>query len=232
MAGRPRTRSIAGEAGSLVLVLSGVLLLLLSPVRGLVGQWQQHQAAIVQDRHVFVYRNALDAAYAALADPIEDELVTFSQGAVPVLPTATADEVRSTSALRRFAQVRIRIPSIGLDQAVVEGVSVDALRRGPGHYPGTALPGALGNAVISGHRTTYSRPFALLDRLGPGDLIFLDTPEGTFPYEVERTLVVSPAEVGPLLPSSYAKLTLTTCNPPGSARERLVVEARLAGTPG
>src|SRR5438034_7720310 len=60
---------------------------------------------------------------------------------------------------------RIFIPKIGIDKYVVEGVNVDDLRKGPGHYPSTQLPGHEGNSAIAGHRTTYGAPFGDLDQV-------------------------------------------------------------------
>src|SRR5207245_8853178 len=61
----------------------------------------------------------------------------------------------------------IKIDKIGVDKVVVEGTSVPDLRKGPGHYTGSPLPGQLGNAAIAGHRTTYGAPFGALDQLAP-----------------------------------------------------------------
>ena len=69
----------------------------------------------------------------------------------------------------------IRIPKIGVDRAVVQGIGVPDLRKGPGHYPATPLPGQLGNAAIAGHRTTYGAPFNRLDELAVGDPILIAT---------------------------------------------------------
>jgi sortase A len=74
----------------------------------------------------------------------------------------------------------IRIPEIGAEHAVVEGVSLADLRKGPGHYPETPLPGEAGNAAIAGHRTTYGAPFKRLDELAPGDKIEVITARGAF----------------------------------------------------
>jgi sortase A len=119
----------------------------------------------------------------------------------------------------------IRIPEIGLDMAVVEGVAPDDLKKGPGHYPGTPLPGAEGNVGIAGHRTTYARPFWALDRLETGDRIYVDTRRGRFIYQVEWIRVVAPQQVEVLDATSDASLTLTTCHPKFSAAQRLVVRA-------
>jgi sortase A len=122
----------------------------------------------------------------------------------------------------------IRIPKIGLDKVVVEGTTVADLRKGPGHYEGTPLPGQQGNAAIAGHRTTYGAPFADLDQLQPGDVITVQTLAGTFDYRVRAggVFVVNPSEVAVLETTpSEDMLTLTTCNPKYSARERLIVQA-------
>ncbi|HEY2331947.1 MAG TPA: class E sortase [Acidimicrobiales bacterium] len=125
----------------------------------------------------------------------------------------------------------IRIPKIGVDKAVVEGVGVPDLRKGPGHYPGTPLPGQPGNAAIAGHRTTYGAPFYNLDQLTNGDEIDVTTLQGQFRYVVDRTQVVRPNQLEVLAPTLESRLTLTTCNPRFSASQRLVVSAVLAGQP-
>jgi sortase A len=126
---------------------------------------------------------------------------------------------------------RIRIPVASVDWTVVEGVGTADLRRGAGHMPGTALPGQPGNAVISGHRTTYGAPFHNLDRLAPGDLITVTTITGTHAYQVVEARVVRPAEMWVTEQWQGSWLTLTTCHPRFSSRERLVIFARLIGGP-
>jgi sortase A len=123
----------------------------------------------------------------------------------------------------------IDIPKIGLSAAFVEGVNVDDLRNGPGHYPGTPLPGQEGNAAIAGHRTTYGAPFGDLDQLARGDEIRVQTVQGTFKYTVdEAPYVVDPNDSSPLdAMTGAAKLTLTTCDPKYSAANRLIVKANL-----
>jgi len=123
----------------------------------------------------------------------------------------------------------IQIPKIGVDQAVVEGVGVEDLKKGPGHYPGTPLPGEAGNAAIAGHRTTYGAPFNRLDELKQGDPITVRTRAGIFRYEVSESSVVSPDQVSVLDPTPDNRITLTTCNPKYSAAERLIIVAVLTG---
>lgn len=131
----------------------------------------------------------------------------------------------------------IRIPRLGKDYSyvIVEGVSVADLRKGPGHYPGTALPGGLGNFVVSGHRTTYLAPFNRVDELKPGDKILVDTQDEQYVYEVTGEKVVSPDDLDvtdpvPLHPGQTPTehlITLTTCHPKYSASHRLIVFGKM-----
>jgi sortase A len=127
------------------------------------------------------------------------------------------------------AMARIRIPEIDVDKIVVEGVEVSDLKRGPGHYPDSPLPGQPGNAAIAGHRTTYGAPFNRLDELEAGDEILVTTVQGAFRYEVREQLIVSPDQVEVLDDFGDDRLTLTACHPEYSARQRIVVVAALRG---
>ncbi|HSM02258.1 MAG TPA: sortase [Acidimicrobiia bacterium] len=126
---------------------------------------------------------------------------------------------------------RLVIPQIGVDWIFVEGVSVADLRKGPGHMPGTAMPGQYGNAVISGHRTTYGAPFNRLDELAPGDRFTVETLIGVHTYEVVRLTIIQPSDYWVTEHRDGAWLTFTTCNPKGSARERLIVFSKLVDGP-
>ena len=86
----------------------------------------------------------------------------------------------------------LHIPKIGLTMVFVEGTGRDDLKKGPGHYPDTPLPGTIGNAAIAGHRTTYLHPFYDVDKLQPGDDIIIETVAGTFTYEMTQQLIVQP----------------------------------------
>lgn len=130
---------------------------------------------------------------------------------------------------------RIYFPTLGKKEVhvVVEGVSHEDLKKGPGHYPGTSLPGEIGNMVISGHRTTYGAPFNRLDELKVGAPIIIETATSFFTYKVTGLTVVQPTAVGetdpvpnqPGVTPTQRLLTLTTCNPKYSARTRLVIRA-------
>ena len=82
--------------------------------------------------------------------------------------------------------------------------------------------------AIAGHRTTYGKPFANLDHLKPGDEIFLETPVGKYTYKVSRTRSsCHPTDFSVIAQTPGKTLTLTTCHPKGSARQRLVIKAEL-----
>jgi len=132
---------------------------------------------------------------------------------------------------------KIEIDRIGLKAVVVEGVSDEDLKDGPGHYPATPLPGQKGNAAIAGHRTTYGAPFASIDELQVGDKIKITTLQGSFTYGViaqadgSPNLIVSPSHVEVLDDAGDNRLTLTACHPKYSASQRIIVNAVLEGEP-
>ena len=126
---------------------------------------------------------------------------------------------------------RLVIERIELDAVIFEGVDRATLKSGPGHMPSTPLPGQPGNAVISGHRTTYGRPFYDLDLLVPGDEIEVETALGISTYAVRDVLIVAPTDVWVTNNIDGAWLTLTTCHPRFSAAERLVIQAELVDGP-
>ena len=132
------------------------------------------------------------------------------------------------------AIAKLEIPKMGKvgDKAlfVVPGVSHDDLKLGPGHYPDTPLPGQLGNASIAGHRTTYGEPFRHIDQLAPGDQITVTMVTGDkFVYEVASTEIVGPDDyyVVTTTDPTVAELTLTSCHPVYTARQRIAVHAFL-----
>ncbi|RKS79247.1 sortase A [Actinomadura pelletieri DSM 43383] len=134
----------------------------------------------------------------------------------------------------------IRIPRFGKDYnyVIIEGVDRKDLRKGPGHYPGTALPGQIGNFVVSGHRTTYSAPFNRLGELDRGDKILIDTRDKQYIYRVTDRAIVKPSatEVTAPVPRHPKRtptkrmITLTTCHPKYSAAKRMIIFGELAST--
>ncbi len=128
---------------------------------------------------------------------------------------------------------KLLIPKIDLDWYVVQGVGKDDLAKGPGHFRETPMPGQLGNAAIAGHRTTHGAPFGDLNELAPGDLItvIMANGSGTFTYSVTGTVIVSPSEYAAVIPTvdfTVATLTLATCHPEYTSKQRMIVQAVLA----
>lgn len=164
-------------------------------------------------------QQALAAEFDALPSPEPTPTSSPTRAPKPAPPPKLGDAV-----------ARIRIPKIDLNMIVVEGVGLDQLAKGPGHYRGTAMPGQEGSVGIAGHRTGWGSPFIDLDRLSKGDRIIVETKrEGRFVYRVTGTTVVDPGDVWVLEgdPDSTARftLTLTTCTPKYTSRDRLIVWA-------
>jgi sortase A len=122
---------------------------------------------------------------------------------------------------------KIQIPSIGVSKYVVEGTDAESLRKGPGHYPDTPLPGQHGTAAIAGHRTTYGAPFRHLDGVDRNDRIVLEMPYGTFVYRVEKLKIVDDSALWVTHRVKHDRLVLTACHPLYSAAQRIVAFARL-----
>lgn len=166
---------------------------------------------------------------------LRQELHATLRQAPPVSTPTTVSPKPNTTAVplppppTGSAVAVIKIPHIGVNDAVVEGVGVGDLKEGPGHYPRTPLPGQPGNTAIAGHRTTYGAPFSRLDELHPGDDIFVSTRNGTFHYQVAFSHDVYPWQSQVIDPTPDNRLTLTTCTPKYSAAKRLIVVATLLG---
>lgn len=128
--------------------------------------------------------------------------------------------------LQGDAIARLKLPSLDRSYYVVEGTDTDTLRKGPGHYPETPLPGERGTAAIAGHRTTYGAPFRTIDKLKRGDPIVVEMPDGTFHYRVERVRIVDDSALWVTNMVAYNRLVLTACHPLYSAAQRVVAFAR------
>jgi len=194
--------------------------------------WSAGYAQVQQGRLDAAYRDK-SASFTAIAAANSDTRVhnVPRREVVRRLAVLYGDHLRAGDPIGR-----LRIPSINLDRLVQQGSrslggldpSSDhtLLRSGPVHYAVTPLAGAGEPFAVAGHRTTYGAPFNKLDRLRPGDPIFLDTPYARFSYAVAKTTEVLPNDVGVLYDRGYS-LVLTTCTPLYSASHRLVVWAVL-----
>lgn len=121
----------------------------------------------------------------------------------------------------------ISIPKIGVSMTMYEGIRMTTLDYGPGHWPGTALPGQAGNVVVGGHRTSKHKVFRNVDQLVRGDEIVFEDANGRHVYRVDRVEIVDPTAVWIVNPTETPTATLFACHPPGSTRQRIVVFADL-----
>ena len=118
------------------------------------------------------------------------------------------------------------MPTLDRSYVVAEGTDTEMLRTGPGHGTETGLPGMRRTVALVRHRTTYLAPFAEIDELERGDPIVLTMPYGRFTYRVESSRVVDPSALW-VTKRGSDRLVLTSCHPPFSAAQRIVVFARL-----
>ena len=168
-------------------------------------------------------------------DVLEREFEAQSQPESSSTPDASgAEELPSD------AYARMRIPRLGesWEWIVVEGVDLNTLTRGPGHYPESAAPGETGNFAVAGHRATYGEPFAYLDQVQAGDEILVERDGQDFRYVVTESFITVPSDTDVLLPvpgqpgvdPEIGTVTLTTCNPRWGSTQRLIVHGALQGS--
>ncbi len=124
----------------------------------------------------------------------------------------------------------VTIPKIGLVTPIYEGIWLTVIDHGPGHWPGSAVPGQRGNTVFAGHRVTHTHPFLDVDLLAPGDRVVFTMPNGVFTYAVTGTTIVTPDEISIVYPTATPTMTLFACHPKHSAAERIVVKGKLVSS--
>lgn len=125
---------------------------------------------------------------------------------------------------------RIQIPSIHIDHKIYEGVTLTVVDHGPGHWPGSAMPGDRGNTVFAGHRTTHDKPFGDLDLVKKGDQVTFEMGGRRAVYEVTDNFIVDGSNTDIALPTPDATMTLFACHPKGSAKQRIVLQGKLLST--
>jgi sortase A len=176
---------------------------------------------------------ALGAAVAEAAEadlsPVGDASAELLAELRAVLPTPDPIPLDPRAPTPEVVHGTLSIPSIGLSQPLHSGVTLTAIDRGPSHWPGTAMPGELGNVVVAGHRTTFTRPFWDLDLVQPGDELIFDMADGSrHVYEAVGTEVVDASAVHIVDQAVGHTATLFACHPKGSARQRIVGHFELA----
>ena len=206
--------TILAVVGTLVLLDVAVTVAWREPVTWLLGRSEQSQ----------------------LSDRLDEVDRSFGASVAGQLPERGSPEIRIALAARAFAERartgdplgRLEMPAIGQRSIVLQGTGQAELRKGPGHYTPTSLPGQRGTVGIAGHRTTWEQPFRRINELQAGDRLVMAMAYGRFTYSVEKTRIVRPSEVSVLAAASgRERLVLTACHPLYSAAQRIVVFARL-----
>jgi sortase A len=171
-----------------------------------------------------------DQSFADLPVPPPPTTTTTLPPSHAVAPTKPVDPPANPTAPAPVVKIgEIRIPKIGLVHPIYEGITLTVIDHGPGHWPGSAMPGQVGNAVFAGHRVTHTHPFRNIDQLVPGDLIQFVMPDGTYTYKMTSQQIVNPSDTWIVNPTPDATVTLFACHPPGSAAHRIVVRGTYVG---
>lgn len=168
----------------------------------------------------------------AWQEPLTAYLASRSQAALEdelnALAKENAQEAGRTNIGRAIG--RIRIPAIDISFVFVQGTDPQTLRKGPGHYVQTQMPGEDSTFAVAGHRTTYLAPFRRIDELEAGDRIVIEMPYARFIYEVQGTKIVAPTAVSVLRPGRGERIVLTACHPLFSAAKRIVAFGKLVSS--
>ncbi|MGE3620239.1 MAG: class E sortase, partial [Acidimicrobiia bacterium] len=139
---------------------------------------------------------------------------TTTAAPLPQLPVPEPEPADPYAPTPEVVLGRIEIPAIGVSDDLHEGVTLTAIDRGPSHWPGTALPGGLGNVVVAGHRTTHTAPFYDLDRLQPGDELVFTLNDGSRHVYALTGLDVVEDDANYIVDQTWAHTaTLFACHP-------------------
>ncbi len=207
---------------STVLIAAGLMLMADAIVTVV---WQEPVSAAIATRT----QHQLDAQ---LDDLREDEPSAAELQELRALPSPARRLDYAARRLKRKLSEgdpvgKIELKPLDKSYVMVYGTSTADLRKGPGVYPDTPLPGEGGTTGIAGHRTTYGAPFRHIDQLDPGDRIVLKMPYGEFTYAVQGTRIVQPDDLSVIRKVGYERIVLTACHPLYSAAQRIVAFARL-----
>jgi sortase A len=206
-----------------VMIVAGVLMLAWAVT---VWQWQDPFTAVLHSRD-----------QRSLSRTFERELQR--QAPPPMAVSASQPDIRKRLAREAArwrkrseegdAIARLRVPRLNLNEIMVNGTDTNTLKRGPGRYLGTAMPGEGELVYIAGHRTTYGAPFARIDRMRKGDRVFIELPYGTFEYAVTGHRIVDAHELSVLKSKGFEQVALQACHPRFFATQRYIVYAKPIG---
>jgi sortase A len=185
------------------------------PFTSLYTRWEQHKlasdyAALVEQQPAPVKPAAPNAA------PTPDPAVAIHEAA-----TRFRNQASEGSAIGR-----LRIPRLGVNMIVVNGTDSATLKKGPGRYLGTYMPGEGQLVYIAGHRTTYGAPFAKINEMRKGDRFTLEMPYATFVYQVTGHRIVDDQDLSVLESRGYEQVALQACHPRFFATQRYIVWAK------
>jgi sortase A len=203
-----------------LMIVGGVLTL---GWAALVWQWQDPFSAF----YTHLQQDRLASAYDERAQAYEAHRVTSRD--LAAVRRAIAVEARGyrRSLHTGDAVGRLKIGRIGVSMIVVQGTDHDTLKKGPGHYPTTGLPGEGRLIYVAGHRTTYLAPFSHIDSIRQGDYVSFELPYATFIYRVTRHYVVASSDTRVLVNHGVEILRLQACHPRFFASHRYIVDAKL-----
>ena len=180
----------------------------------------QAEATAATDDPSLVTSTSSATAATATTAPATTTAATATTVALPVPIAVPADSAGEEPVIEVGS---IEIPSLKVSETMYEGIRLTTLDRGPGHWPGTAMPGQVGNVVIAGHRVSHSKPFRNVDKLVAGDEVVFTTTDGRFVYTVVSQEIVKPDALYITDQTPEKTATLFACHPPGSTRERIVI---------
>ena len=199
---------------------SGVLLLLDA---GLTLAWQEPVSAFMASREQAALNDELDG----LKDEAEVDKRAVASERDAGKRMAKLARLQARRDGKGDAVGKLRMPKLDRSYVVVEGTDLMTLRKGPGHYPKTPLPGEGGTVAVAGHRTTYGAPFRPIDKFKPGDLLEMDMPYGRFYYRVDKVQIVNPDALWITDKRDKESLVLSACHPLYSAAKRIIVFSKL-----
>jgi sortase A len=199
-------------AGALTLLWALLVWRWMDPFTAVYTKWRQHELSSQYERRAAVFRPTADA----------DSSLAVERAAIARAAMRYRKDVGRGDAIGR-----IRIARLGLDMVLVNGTDHETLKRGPGRYLGSYMPGQNRLVYVAGHRTTYLAPFSHIDRLDVGDAVTVEVPYATFTYRVTRHRIVAASDVGVLRSPRHEQLILQACHPRFFATHRYLQYARL-----
>lgn len=222
---RPRRRaSVSGVIGEILITIGVVVMLYVV--------WQLWIGDLIYGSQGNAQGASLSEQWDASQDSLPVPVPTATASGKPVWEPVVLAEPADTVVFGTMQVPRFG-PNYNIEMAggVTRPGTLDKTRIG--HYPGTGMPGEVGNAAFAAHRTTWGAPFGAIAELRVGDAIVIEVPEGWYTYRFRTLEYVQPTAVDVLLdvpqapgvPPGERYLTLTSCSPKFSLAERIVAYA-------